>query len=135
MQALPAIAAGLDGQIGSGWHTAACRRAFTQRTSGTISWASQMASELMAESGVNFRRFRTEGWNLGAGQTQGWFGINAIFDEPLVIIGPIFLRNDGVEPLPNLAKSWEWQEDGKVLIMHLIEAPNGRTATPLTLTT
>ncbi len=69
----------------------------------------------------DFSAVPTEGWNLGAGQTQGWFGINAIFDEPLVITGPLFLRNDGVEPLPNLAKSWEWQEDGTVLIMHLIE--------------
>ncbi len=63
----------------------------------------------------------TEGWNLAAGQTQGWFGINSIYEEPLLISGPTFLRNDKVEPLPNLAKSWEWQEDGKVLIMKLIE--------------
>ncbi len=63
----------------------------------------------------------TEGWNLAAGQTQGWFGINSIYEEPLLISGPTFLRKDKVEPLPNLAKSWEWQEDGKVLIMKLIE--------------
>jgi peptide/nickel transport system substrate-binding protein len=63
----------------------------------------------------------TEGWNLYAGQTQGWFGINAIYSEELVQSGPTFLRKDKAEPLPNLAKSWEWQEDGKVLIMHLVK--------------
>lgn len=88
-----------------------------------VQLASGMSDGIGTYGGVwrEFSAVPTEGWNLGAGQTQGWFGINAIFDEPLVIIGPIFLRNDGVEPLPNLAKSWEWQEDGKVLIMHLIE--------------
>ncbi|MDY0092711.1 MAG: ABC transporter substrate-binding protein [Candidatus Vecturithrix sp.] len=88
-----------------------------------VQLASGMSDGIGTYGGVwrEFSAVPTEGWNLGAGQTQGWFGINAIFDEPLVIIGPIFLRNDGVEPLPNLAKSWEWQEDGKILIMHLIE--------------
>jgi peptide/nickel transport system substrate-binding protein len=69
----------------------------------------------------DFSACPTEGWNLAAGQSQGWFGINTIYEEPLVITGPMFLRKDKVEPLPNLAKSWEWQEDGKVLIMKIIE--------------
>lgn len=69
----------------------------------------------------DFSAAPTEGWNLAAGQTQGWFGINSIYEEPLLISGPTFLRKDAIEPLPNLAKSWEWQEDGKVMIMRLIE--------------
>ncbi len=62
-----------------------------------------------------------QNWNLCAGQTQGWFGINYIFGEALVKSGPIFMRSDEVEPFPNLAKSWEWSEDGMELTMHLIE--------------
>lgn len=63
----------------------------------------------------------TEGWNLAAGQTQGWYGINYIYQESLLKTGPMFMRGDKAEPLPNLAKSWEWSEDGMVLTMSLIE--------------
>jgi peptide/nickel transport system substrate-binding protein len=69
----------------------------------------------------DFSACPTEGWNLGAGQTQGWFGINIIYEEALVVSGPIFRRSDAVEPLPNLAKSWEWSDDGMELTMNLIE--------------
>jgi peptide/nickel transport system substrate-binding protein len=68
----------------------------------------------------DFSACPTEGWNLGAGQTQGWFGINIIYEEALLVSGPIF-RREKVEPLPNLAKSWEWSDDGMELMMHLIE--------------
>ena len=33
----------------------------------------------------------TEGWNWAAGVSQGWFGIEAIVQEPLLMIGPIWL--------------------------------------------
>lgn len=69
----------------------------------------------------DFSAVPTEGWNLCAGQTQGWFGINYIYSESLVKSGPMFMRSDAVEPLPNLAKSWEWSEDGTELTMHLVE--------------
>ena len=62
----------------------------------------------------------TEGWNLCAGQTQGWFGINYIYSESLVKSGPMFLRKDTLEPLPNLATDWEWSEDGTQLTMNII---------------
>jgi peptide/nickel transport system substrate-binding protein len=68
----------------------------------------------------DFSACPTEGWNNGAGQTQGWFGINIIYEEALLITGPLF-RSDKVEPWPNLAKSWEWSDDGLELTMHLIE--------------
>jgi len=68
----------------------------------------------------DFSGIPTEGWNLCAGQTQGWYGVNAIYDESLVQSGPAFLRNDNVEPLPNLATDWEWSEDGFQLTMNLI---------------
>src|SRR5215208_5010321 len=54
----------------------------------------------------------TEGWNWAAGVSQGWFGIEAIVQEPLVMTGPIWLRGDKLEPVPNLAMSWEWSSDG-----------------------
>jgi len=85
--------------------------------------ASGMSSGLGEYGGVwrDFSACPTEGWNRGAGQTQGWFGINIIYVEGLLKSGPIFMRNDAVEPFPNLAKSWEWNEDGTELTMELIE--------------
>ena len=85
--------------------------------------ASGMSSGLGEYGGVwrDFSAVPTEGWNLGAGQTQGWFGINYAYQESLTKSGPMFMRKDKAEPFPNLAKSWEWSEDGKVLTMHLIE--------------
>jgi len=68
----------------------------------------------------DFSGIPTEGWNLCAGQTQGWYGINAIYDESLLQSGTTFLRSDTVEPFPNLATSYEWSEDGSQLTMNLI---------------
>lgn len=85
--------------------------------------ASGMSTGLGEYGGVwrDFSACPTEGWNLGAGQTQGWFGINIIYQEALVKTGPIWMRSDNVEPFPNLAKNWEWSDDGMELTMHLIE--------------
>lgn len=85
--------------------------------------SSGMSSGIGQYGGVwrDFSACPTEGWNLAAGQTQGWFGINYIYSEALVETSPIFLRKDAADPLPNLAKSWEWSEDGYVLTMHLIK--------------
>ena len=57
-----------------------------------------------------------------AGQTQGWGGIDIGMVECLTRTGPLFeVKAEDLEPLPNLAKSWEWSEDGNTLTMHLIE--------------
>jgi peptide/nickel transport system substrate-binding protein len=65
---------------------------------------------------------RPEGWNYSAGQTQGWGGIDIGMFECLTRTAPLFqVEAEDVEPLPNLAKSWEWSEDGHKLTMHLIE--------------
>ncbi|WP_404406340.1 ABC transporter substrate-binding protein [Pelagibacterium halotolerans] len=65
---------------------------------------------------------RPEGWNYIGGQSQGWGGIDIGMYECLTRTGPLFMvRADELEPLPNLAKSWEWSEDGHELTMHLIE--------------
>ncbi|RCS24531.1 ABC transporter substrate-binding protein [Phyllobacterium salinisoli] len=65
---------------------------------------------------------RPEGWNYSAGQTQGWGGIDIELFECLTRTAPLFqVEATDVEPLPNLAKSWEWSEDGHRLTMHLIE--------------
>ena len=92
-------------------------------------------SEGVGEYGGIWRDFSavpTEGWNFCAGQTQGWFGINYIFLEALVESAPTFMRNDAVEPLPNLAKSWEWSEDGLELTMPLIEGAKWSDGEPFT---
>ena len=68
----------------------------------------------------DFSAVPTAGWNLCAGQTQGWFGINYIYGESLTKSGPMFLRSDNLEPLPNLATDWEWSEDGTQLTMNII---------------
>ncbi len=62
----------------------------------------------------------TEGWNFAAGVSQGWFGIEAIVQEEPLATGTMFLTKD-VQPLPELAKSYEWSDDGTQLTMHLIE--------------
>ena len=69
----------------------------------------------------DFSAVPTAGWNLCARQTQGWFGINYIYGESLVKSGPMFLRKDNLEPLPNLATDWEWSDDGMTLVMNIIK--------------
>ncbi|QDY71013.1 ABC transporter substrate-binding protein [Qingshengfaniella alkalisoli] len=65
---------------------------------------------------------RPEGWNYFAGNTQGWGGIDIGLYECLTRTGPVFQINpDDLEPLPNLATSWDWSEDGTQLTVHLIE--------------
>ena len=65
---------------------------------------------------------RPEGWNWQAGQAQGWGGISYQMYECLTRTGPLFRVNaDELEPLPNLARSWEWSEDGRELTMRLVE--------------
>jgi len=77
----------------------------------------------------DFSACPTEGWNLGAGQTQGWFGINIIYEEALLLTGPLF-RSEKVEPWPNLAKSFEWSDDGLELTMYLIEGAKWSDGAP-----
>ncbi|TNC49865.1 ABC transporter substrate-binding protein [Rubellimicrobium rubrum] len=65
---------------------------------------------------------RPEGWNYTAGQSQGWGGIDIGLSECLTRTGPLFQVNpEDLQPLPNLAKSWEWSEDGMSLTVNLIE--------------
>lgn len=65
---------------------------------------------------------RPEGWNYIAGQSQGWGGIDIGMMECLTRTGPLFMiKAEELQPLPNLAKSWEWSDDGHQLTMHLIE--------------
>lgn len=65
---------------------------------------------------------RPEGWNYWAGQSYGWGGIDIGLVECLTRTGPLFTVNAAdLQPLPNLAKSWDWSEDGKTLTVHLIE--------------
>jgi peptide/nickel transport system substrate-binding protein len=65
---------------------------------------------------------RPEGWNFWAGQSYGWGGIDIGLVECLTRTGPLFTVNSAdLQPLPNLAKGWDWSEDGKTLTIHLIE--------------
>ncbi|WP_137152821.1 ABC transporter substrate-binding protein [Devosia sp. FKR38] len=65
---------------------------------------------------------RPDGWNYAGGAQQGWGGIDIGMYECLTRTGPLFqVKADELEPMPNLAKSWEWSEDGHELTMHLIE--------------
>ena len=74
---------------------------------------------------------RPEGWNYCAGQTQGWGGIDIGLSECLTRTGPLFeIKADDLEPLPNLAKSWDWSEDGKSLTIHLIEGAKWSDGAP-----
>ena len=74
---------------------------------------------------------RPEGWNYMAGQLQGWGGVDIGMYECLTRTGPLYMvEADDVEPLPNLAKSWEWSEDGKELTLHLIEGAKWSDGAP-----
>lgn len=65
---------------------------------------------------------RPEGWNFWGGQSQGWGGIDIGMTECLTRTGPLFtVEPSDLEPMPNLAKGWEWSEDGKTLTVHLVE--------------
>jgi peptide/nickel transport system substrate-binding protein len=82
----------------------------------------------------DFSACPTAGWNHGAGITAGWFGIEAmsISSGSLVRTGPLYRTDQDIEPLPNLAMSWEWSEDGKELTMHLIEGAKWSDGEPFT---
>jgi len=72
-----------------------------------------------------------ESWNWGAGQTQGWFGVNEMVQVGLVDLFPMWMM-ETPEPAPMLAKSWEWSEDGHQLTMNLIEGARWSDGTPFT---
>jgi peptide/nickel transport system substrate-binding protein len=61
-----------------------------------------------------------QSWNWGAGQTQGWFGINETVQSQLVELYPMWMMKEP-SPVPELATSWEWSEDGLTLTMKLME--------------
>lgn len=74
---------------------------------------------------------RPEGWNYGAGQTQGWGGIDIGLSECLTRTAPLFqVEAKDTEPLPNLARSWDWSSDGHKLTMHLIEGAKWSDGVP-----
>lgn len=76
---------------------------------------------------------RPEGWNFWAGRSYGWGGIDIGLVECLTRTGPLFTINSAdLQPLPNLAKSWEWSEDGMTLIMHLVEGAKWSDGAPFT---
>ncbi len=84
-------------------------------------------SDGIGEYGGVFRHViggRPEGWNWMAGQHQGWGGINMAMQECLVRVGPLWQvkAEDQSGPLPNLAKSWKWNDDRTELTLHLIDA-------------
>ncbi|QND54344.1 ABC transporter substrate-binding protein (plasmid) [Phyllobacterium sp. 628] len=65
---------------------------------------------------------RPEGWNYTGGQSQGYGGIDIGMSECLTRTAPLFqVEATDIEPLPNLARSWDWSPDGHKLNMHLIE--------------
>jgi peptide/nickel transport system substrate-binding protein len=74
---------------------------------------------------------RPEGWNYTSGQTQGWGGIDIGLSECLTRTAPLFqVEASDTEPLPNLAKGWEWSADGHKLTMHLVEGAKWSDGAP-----
>ncbi len=76
----------------------------------------------------------TAGYNVMAQVSLGWFGIESytVHYSALVKTGPLFRADSDLEPMPNIAKSWEWSEDGKQLTMHLIEGAKWSDGVPFT---
>ena len=76
---------------------------------------------------------RPQGWNFLAGNNQGWGGIDIGMYECLTRTGPLFtIKAEELQPMPNLAKSWEWSEDGHQLTMHLVEGAKWSDGVPFT---
>ncbi|MBB4010071.1 ABC transporter substrate-binding protein [Allorhizobium taibaishanense] len=76
---------------------------------------------------------RPEGWNYIAGQSQGWGGIDIALSECLTRTAPLFqVDAKDTEPLPNLAKSWDWSTDGHKLTMHLVKGAKWSDGVPFT---
>lgn len=76
----------------------------------------------------------TAGYNDMAGTTMGWFGIESYTSryQGLIKTGPLYRADQDIEPFPNLAKSWEWSEDGTQLTMHLLEGAFWSDGEPFT---
>lgn len=76
----------------------------------------------------------TTGYNRMAGTSMGWFGIESysLAYNSLVKTGPLFRVNQDIEPMPNLAKSWEWSEDGMSITFNLIEGAKWSDGHPFT---
>jgi peptide/nickel transport system substrate-binding protein len=76
----------------------------------------------------------TAGYNDMAGTTMGWFGIESYTTRyaSLIKTGPLFRTTQDIDPMPHLAKSWEWSADGKELTMHLIEGAKWSDGQPFT---
>lgn len=65
---------------------------------------------------------RPQGWNWMAGNIMAWGGVEEVVDQCLVRNAPVWmLKKDYVEPLPQLATSWDWSPDGHQLTMHLLK--------------
>jgi len=76
---------------------------------------------------------RPQGWNWIAGRNQGYGGTEHSTMMCLVRTGPMWmLTPEKVEPLPQLAKSWEWSKDGKQLTMNLVEGAKWSDGDPFT---
>lgn len=76
---------------------------------------------------------RPQGWNFLAGNNQGWGGIDIGMYECLTRTGPLFtIKAEELQPMPSLAKSWEWSDDGLELTMHLIEGAKWSDGVPFT---
>jgi peptide/nickel transport system substrate-binding protein len=76
----------------------------------------------------------TAGYNRMAGVSMGWFGIESYTVDygALVKTGPLFRADQDIEPMPQVAKSWEWSEDGMQLTMHLVEGIKWSDGVPFT---
>jgi peptide/nickel transport system substrate-binding protein len=76
----------------------------------------------------------TSGYNIMAGVSMGWFGIESYTSRygSLVKTGPLFRADQDIEPYPALAKSWTWSADGKQLTMKLIEGAKWSDGEPFT---
>ncbi|MFP4017220.1 MAG: ABC transporter substrate-binding protein [Halanaerobiales bacterium] len=72
-----------------------------------------------------------DGWNWGAGNVQGYFGIHQILHESPLLRGEMWKLSEP-DPVPNLATDWEWSDDGMSLTMNFIEGAKWSDGTPFT---
>ena len=77
---------------------------------------------------------RPQAWNFWGGLNYGWGGVDNGMHECLTRTGPLFeVKAEELGSPPNLAKSWEWSEDGHTLTMHIVDprpSPRSCARTP-----
>ena len=69
----------------------------------------------------DFSAWPPKSYNWFSGLTTGAFGLDDMYFEPVLSDYMATFVEEGMEPEPNLAQSWEWSNDKKTLTLNLVK--------------